>query len=248
MPLTLTTVADLKIAIAGYMQREPSVFVRTVGNSSLDLLLLACNNARLYAERLVDFEYSRQDCKVEVDIAEGGSLAFATEVDDENVGVDVKKIVTPFIPALDGTKFPVELWSRKKWNDKVRRKFELARPVDNFANLPQWFSVSPFVVVKEGRTVFVAPSDSSQFPTNPFDLHFNVVAWLPKYMDGTEDDFLIENCFDWMLFYSISQLNFYLKEDERVVLSANVLKDTWDSVIKWNSELSMNSTDDTNLD
>ena len=244
----VTTVTQLKIAIAGYMQREPSVFVRTVGNASVDLLLFACNNARLHAERLVDFEYSRQDCKVEVDRTDGGSLAFATEVDDVNTGVSVKKIVSPFLPAQDGTRFPVELWSRKKWNDKVRRRLESFQPRDNRSTFPELFAQTPFVVVQEGRTVFVAPADETQFPTNPFDLYFNVVSWLPSYVTGSEDDFLLEFGLDWMLFYSIHQLNFYLKEDERVMVSSDVRRDTWDSLVKWNSELTMSSTDDTKLD
>ncbi len=248
MPITLTTVNDLKIAIAGYMQREPSVFIRTVGNNTFDLLLLACNNARLYAERLVDFELSRQDCKVTVSRDEGGSLAFATEIEDENTGVSIKKIVSPFVLHADGNTYPVELWSRKKWDDRVRRKALNVRPDDTTNSTNWWFAGSPFVIVQEGRTVYVAPVDVGMFPSEEFDLYFNVVSWLPKYATGDEDDFLLENCFDWMLFYSISQLNFYLKEDERVVLSDNVLKDTWNSVVKWNFELTDSSTDNANLD
>lgn len=245
-----TTVAELKIAIAGYMQREPSVFVRTVGNTSFDLLLQACNNARLHAERLVDFEYSRQDCKVEVDREDGGSLVFATEIEDENTGVNVKKIVSPFLQSQDLTRLPVELWSRKKWNDRTKRKVAGWQPRDNrmAVSVSEMYALQPFVVVQEGRTVFAAPVNDEQFPTNPFDVYFNVVAWLPKYETGEEDDFLLEYAFDWMMFYSIHQLNFYLKEDERVMVSADVRKDTWDSLVKWNGELTMSTTDDTNLD
>ena len=240
------TAAQLRTAVAGFMQRDPAVFVR----GDVDLLLVATNNARLYAERRVDFELSKVDVLVpNVDLLNGANITTAVLRSDGTTPVRIKKIITPFLGLNNGqgpAAYPVDLWTRKKWNDRVKARYEAARPTDteDFA----FITDAPFVVIQDGNTVFVAPPDVSAFPINPFPLWFNVVQWLPPYVDGTENDFVLDNCFDWMMFYCISQLNFYLKEDERVSLSATMLKDTWDSLVTWNNELIKSATDDVDLD
>ena len=240
------TAAQLRTAVAGFMQRDTTVFVR----GDVDLLLVAVNNARLYAERRVDFELSKIDVVLPVvDLLNGADLSTAVLATDLTTPVRVKKIITPFIGLHGGAgpgNYPVDLWSRKKWNDRVKMRWEAARPTDteDYA----FITDAPFVVVQDGSLVFITPPDSSAFTVNPFPLWFNVVRWLDPYVDGTENDFLLDNCFDWMMFYCISQLNFFLKEDERVNLSAKMLADTWDSLVKWNNELIMSSVDDVDLD
>jgi hypothetical protein len=236
----------LKVTVAGFMQRDPTIFLRTVGATTVDLLLQAANNARLYAERKIDFELSKTDVDVPaVTLNDGGNLNNAVLHSDGTTPVRIKKIITPFIPMSNGHQYPVDLWDRKKWDDRVKARFEAARPTDteDFA----FITDAPFVVIQSGNVVYVTPPDVSQF-TSTFKLFFNVVAWLPTYEDGTENDFLLDNAFDWMMFYCISQLNFYLKEDERVAISEKMLADTWDSLVKWNNEMIMSSVDTTDLD
>lgn len=234
----------LKATVASFMQRDPAVFSRTVSSLTIDLLLQAANNARLYAERRIDFELSKVDVDIPaVDINNGGNLANAV-LHGTATAVAVKKIITPYLPMADGTQYPVDLWDRKKWDDRVKARYEKQRPTD--PSMLVRLTTAPFVVIQTGNTVFVAPNDASQFTTS-FTLYCNVVRWLPAYTAGTETDFLLDNCFDWMLFYCISQLNFYLKEDERVMISDKMLNDTWDSMVKWNNELIMSSVDTTDL-
>lgn len=236
----------LKVTVAGFMQRDPTVFQRTVGATSVDLLLQAANNARLYAERKIDFELSKVDVDVPgMTTGNGGNLMNAVLHSDGVTPARVKKIITPFLPASDGTQYPVEFWDRKKWDDRVRARYEKQQPTD--PSMLVRLTTAPFVVIQAGNTIYVAPNDASQFTTT-FTLYLNVVRWLPPYLDGTENDFLLDNCFDWMMFYCISQLNFYLKEDERVAISEKMLEDTWDSMVKWNTELIMSSVDTTSLD
>lgn len=250
------TVNMLKLAIAGFMQRDPGVFVRGEQPNTVDLLLQACNNARLYAERRIDFELSKCDVTIaDVSLTNGGSLEDAVLKDSNPAeAVRVKKIITPYLPLADaGDVYPVDLISRKSWDENVKRRFSLASPKDRIDLAT--FTTAPFVLVQDGNLIFVTPADTSQFDST-FTVSANVVRWLDAYVQGDvnmtaqsdQNDFLLDNCFDWMLFYGITQLNFYLKEDQRVQLSSSMLKDTWDSMVTWNNELIKASSDDVNLD
>lgn len=240
------TSAQLKTAVAGFMQRDPSVFIRGTGVSQVDVLLLAMNNARLYAERLVDFELAKDQVDFpDVSLTDGVDMSTAV-LHGTTTPADVKKIVVPYLPLADGTNYPVDLWTKRAWSDKLKRRYESARPTDtsDYAQLTE----APFVVIQNGTTLMVAPADTTAFPSSTFTLSADCYLWLPTYVTGTESDFLLDKCFDWMLFYCVSQLNFFLKEDERVQLSAAILKDTWDALVNWNNTLMTANTDDIDLD
>ncbi len=242
---SIKTSAQLKNAIAGYMQRLPSVFVRGTVPDQIDLLLVAMNNARLYAERLIDFELSKSTVDFpETTLTEGTELENAV-LHGTTTPAEVKKVTVPYLPLADGTYYPVDLWTKRTWSDRIKRRFESAKPTDSsdFAQITE----VPFTVIQHGTTLFVVPADTTAVQS-PFTLSADCFLWLPDYVDGTETDFLINHCFDWMMFYSVHQLNFYLKEDERVALAQSVLNDTWAAVVRWNDELHKANTDDVDLD
>lgn len=245
MPNTFT-VADLKTAVAGFMQRPQTTFVRTDMTPNLDLLLVACNNGRLYAERRIDFELAKLQAYIEgVSPLNGASLSTAKKMSDDSP-VSLKKIITPYLSFNNGSgQYPIDLWTKKKWADRVKARFEGAKPTDTseFA----FITDSPFVLVQDGPNIFVAPGDTTAL-TDPFIVYLDAIAWLPNYTLGTQTDFIIQNCFDWMMFYCVDELNYYLKEDERVMLSKQQLEDKWNSVILWNDQLIASSVDDIDLD
>ena len=68
------------------------------------------------------------------------------------------------------------------------------------------------------------------------------------YVDGTQTNFLLDYCFDYMMFRTIYELNFYLKEDSRVELSDKLMESIWDNVQKWNYTIIGNTVSDNSLD
>ena len=239
------TSAQLKVAVAGFLQRDPAVFLRS---PDTDLLLNACNNARLYAERRVDFELAVTQVHIPgMTLNEGGSLLSAVLASDDTTPVAIKKIRTPYIPLHHpGHYFPVCLTSKKKWDDRIKVRWEGAHPHDraDFAYLTD----SPFEVVQSGNSVFIAPPNARMYNAGTLTIAADVIAWLPRYVDGTEEDFLLDFCFDWLTYRAVQELNFYLKEDERVQISASFVKEAWDALVIWNNELQASAVDDTNLD
>jgi hypothetical protein len=67
-------------------------------------------------------------------------------------------------------------------------------------------------------------------------------------LTADEEDFLLESCFDWLMYRAIWELNFYVKEDERVQLSQTLITDAWNAMRSWNENLISQSTDDVDLD
>ena len=226
----LNTQSNLATAIAGFMHRDAKVFLR----DGFDLLLQSCNNARLYAERMVDFEYAIANVTIPaVDLHNGASLSTAV-LTGTTTPANVKKIMTPWLGEIGGTQFPVDLVDKRTWNDRLKRRFEGARPRDTADYA--FITDSPFVCVQTGNTIFVAPADNKALG-GTFPIFLDAWLWLPPYVDGTETDFLLANCFDWMLYRCIYELNFFLKEDERVMLSTRLMENSWDALVKWNNEL-----------
>lgn len=240
------TSGQLKLAVAAFLQRKTLDFQRTEdgGTTIWDVLLQAMNNARLFAERQIDFEYSKVAVLLpNISVLNGGSLDNAVLFSDKTTPVRVKKILSPFLPIdTASTQFPVDLMTKKSWNERTKRRFEGARPTDtsDFA----FITDAPFALVQFGKQIMVVPPDSTAFRVDPFSAFADVVQWLPDYVDGTETDFLLDFCFDWLMYRTIQELNFYQKEDERVTLSDKVVATAWNAVIQWNNELTQSMADD----
>jgi len=64
---------------------------------------------------------------------------------------------------------------------------------------------------------------------------------------GSETDFLLDNCFDWLQYRAIYELNFFLKEDERVQISDALMKDAWLACLSWNENMIKQAVDNVNL-
>ena len=214
-------------------------------STTLDLVLQACNNARLYAERMIDFELAVATVTVpSVDTFNGADLSTAV-LYGTSTAVSIKKIMTPFLAMGDGTQFPVDLWDKKKWNDRLKSRYEGASPRDrkDYACITD----SPFIVVQNGSKIFVAPADSNVVGGTQI-VYLDAYLWLPPYVTGMENDFILDNCFDWLMYRCIHELNFFLKEDERVALSTKLMQESWDAMVKWNNELIKSAVDDVDLD
>lgn len=65
---------------------------------------------------------------------------------------------------------------------------------------------------------------------------------------ANETDFLLTNCFDWLMYASVEELNCYLKEDERIKLDADLVKRSWEGVVRWNDNYIRQEVEDTDMD
>jgi hypothetical protein len=178
-------------AAASYAQRKREDFVK----NGFDCLLRACNNARLFAERQVDFELSRVSVTVpNVDLNSGGSLDTAV-LFGTSTPVNVKKIKRPFITfAGNSSAVPVGFYGRDNWLGRLRRLWEKVIPAQTSSvsvqSLQQFWSrefvatLQPYSVIQMGRTIYVAPADL-QALGQTFPIHLDVLSFLPDYGSST---------------------------------------------------------------
>jgi len=68
-------------------------------------------------------------------------------------------------------------------------------------------------------------------------LNANIMANGEAFQIGTFSNFFLEFCFDYMLMQSLVELNFFLKEDQRVSISEKALERAWNNVKNWNSTI-----------
>ncbi len=237
------TYREFKAQVAAYMNRDANSFKK----GTLDLLDRAINMARRHAEREHNFELARCSVKVTVNLTSGGTLSSAVDYDDPDVSISVKRIERAFLPTSEGTYVPIELAGRGKHMERLKRGFRGATTLSELVGISAW--VPNYSLSQQGDKIYLHPGDTAAYNNaSSVVVALDVVKFLEPYALDADTDFLLENAEDWLLFRSIFELNFFLKEDERVPVSANALREAWESVVKWDSQLINGATDDTTLE
>lgn len=60
---------------------------------------------------------------------------------------------------------------------------------------------------------------------------------LPWLVNDSDTNFLLENCWDFILLRALKRFNIYLKEDNRVPITNEELGEEWDSILEWDAKI-----------
>lgn len=248
-------ITDFRKQVAGFMNRTEASFVV----NGYDLLARAVLKARMWAQRRHNFEFARMSVSLpSVSLAEGGLLSTAVNTQDVTEPVLVKIIERAFLPFQDDSAafFPIEIISRAAHMTRLKRRFSDA--VTTRAYEATGTTVpAQFAMVQQGERVYLIPPGGGAYGygTSAVNLRLDVVRFMPDYSFGNIDedddvltDFFLEYCEDFMLLRSLVELNFFLKEDQRVPISAQAMEDSWKSVLAWDTSLVSGTSDDITLD
>lgn len=207
----------LREAILGCVSRAKSSF-QAGGQNFADL---AINNAVIYAQRNWDFQFLFGD--VSVLCNPRGSMLSA--VDECNCPVKLKRIVKAF-----GLAEPTG--HRDLAIPYLSRGSQVSD--HTMANRNSCLGYDGIKVVHTGENVYLSPA-----PADPtaYKLHFYAVRWLPRLTRDTDTNFLFEYGFDFLMYRSIVELNFFIKEDERFGVNTKLLNDAWGSLTAWDVTL-----------
>lgn len=209
----MSTFYDLKQVVLGCISRINSSF-NTGTNNFVDI---AINNAVIYAQRRVDFEWNKGIVKIAANPY--GSIMIAQ--DSEGQAVQVKRIIKAF-----GVSEP---------NDNSHSIPYLSRVgqiADNTNRREQHMTCTGPKVIHEGMRVSLVPA-----PEGAHDLWFYAVKWMPRLTKGEDTNFLFTYAFDWLMYRSILELNFFIKEEERFPVTQRMLDDAWNTVVAWDANL-----------
>lgn len=239
------TVTDLRKAVAGFLNRDESYFV----SNGFDNLLQACNNARLYIERCENFEFNRVQVQLDsVSITNGGSLTNAKLLGTAT-SVSIKQLQRAFL-ALDGGvgTFPVEIIGRDTHMKRQQRRYAMLTNT-NPSGQPIPSVLMPFAVVQMAQTVYPIPNRADAFgSSSTVTLYFDAWKWMAPYTTGgTENDFLLDYAFDYMLYKTAAELRVFMKDSQEVQVAGTMAKDAYASVKNWNATIIGQSTDDVTL-
>ena len=245
------TLAEFKVTVAAYMQRDATSFV--VGTT--DLLTRSINMARRWAERQRNFELCKLAAYLPaVDTINGKALSATVKMSDRITPVAVKTVLKGYLPVTVGgipninPSFPIDVISREKLLMESQRAYGNVTQITNYAPPQQTSSFNGFRLVRWEEMVYITPNSPELLGAATINLGMDVVQWLPAYVATDSTDFFLEYCEDFMLFRTVAFLNTMIKEDQRVPISASFLKDSWQTVIAWDSSLISNSAEDANLD
>src|SRR6266436_403196 len=236
------TLKDLRMAVAAFATRNESDFLI----SGQDCLLLAINLAKDAAQRAVDFEAAKVSTQLVISVLNGGDVS----------GMTIYGTTTPVLPkslkraflSVGTLPIPVELISRDVYVQRIKRRFSGLSSLASVTDVITSFAPFPFVVIQVGTTVQIFPADTTQLGSGNVTLFFDILQWLPDFVQLIDGSFLFDFAFEYMIFRTLYYLNFLLKEDQRVAITSKMLDDTWTNVVQWNATYIASSTDDASLD
>ena len=215
--------------LCSYMGKSRDFF----DDGQTDKALMATNNAKRFIERRRDFELSKTTVSVEVPGDNNGVLM--DECTDIYTGelVKVKKPYAAWKQNSQGALYPVSLVSDKGLFDRINRQADLGQIMLDAKQATM--VAKPMLYLTGGRLFSYPPSTE----TIPYQL--NVYAWLKRYgLDEADPqyvqtDFLMEYCSDYLLYRAMTELNVFVKEDQRVGISQTKMTEAWDAVVAWDS-------------
>jgi len=74
-------------------------------------------------------------------------------------------------------------------------------------------------------------------PQNDRFLLLNLHIWLPELVNPTDTNFLLENCYDFIILKCLRRMNILLKEEARTMITDAELQEGWESCLQWDSEV-----------
>jgi len=198
--------------VAGYMNRVATDFVV----NGVDILADAINDARRAAQRDIDFVACQ--CQGFMTIANGGtSLSTMKTTPGGATSIAVKKVKAVWTYANNGG-----VYQRTGQLLPVANHTELVTELVTMEGVGSASTKGYFY--QQGETLFMVSQ-------GPVDVLCDVVKWMPDG-SGTSEDFLLTDYKDYILLKTVEQLNFFVKEDQRVQISQGAMRDRLDSVLR----------------
>lgn len=162
--------------------------------------------------------------------------------------MDLKKVLIGYLPFIDNTGVaPMKIYSKQQWADRrLRLAYEFTTL--RISEAKALLAATGFGIIMDGKRFFVDPQSPQVFGwQNALNVYFDGIRWLEDFGDTdwcqSHQQFLLDYCFDILLYRSIMELNFFLKEDERVNVSNAQWTTAWNNVINWNATIFGNTTD-----
>lgn len=229
------------------MKKVIAAFTRRSQESFGESLLIAINHAKDWAQREVDLEWMLRPATGVVPTFQQG----LNRQDIRNANGDrikVKTVRTALLRRSDGSEVPIPIISRQDYLNRVARIAGQQRRLDD-QNCSLTAHGINIQLISFGEQYYLVPASETAFgAASNIPIGFDVIEWIPDFTDDNQTHWLFDYAKDFMMFRSIVELNFLLKEDQRFNVSFSLLDNTWKNVKQWNSTFIGNTVEDPTLD
>ena len=219
----MSTFGALKDILLGHLTRQ-GVSMHTEGG--IDMVGAAVNSALVYIQRKRDFEWNKKTIKVSCN-PRGSILTQAVDLDTDTP-ITIKRIIQAYglIKPEDSGTPTVDYLSKTSRNTDLRMG-------KSCANIP--------AVIHSADSVVLSPT-----PNDQYFLYFEAVKWLPPLVADSDTNFIMTYGYDYMLYSSLQELNFYIKEDQRFEINTMLLRKAEEGLMQW--DMSLLSPTETEID
>ena len=177
----------------------------------------AINNAIIYAQRKCDFEWNKGVVSIRC-----APIGYIDQAFENNEQVRIKRIIKAFGPVDPGL-------SNNQSLPYLSRTSQIA---DDTLRKQNHCPCNGSRVIHDGQKVYHTPLIGE-----PHELYFYAVKWMPRLVKEQDTNFLLDYGFDYIMYRSIVELNFFIKEDERFQVNTSMVSDTWNSLLSWDASL-----------
>jgi hypothetical protein len=94
-----------------------------------------------------------------------------------------------------------------------------------------------------GMYAFLIADNVGLYPTpsEAKNILIHLHVFLDTLIDDTDTNYLLDNCYDYVLLKTLAKMSVYLKDDLRITVDDKEVAEAWDSVVQWNSEVTQTS-------
>lgn len=240
---------QLKAMVAALHQRNPE----DLQQGSVDLFLVAANNARKKAEKLHDFNEARCTAVLDIDGVEGGALSAAV-IAPTGVFSGVKSILTISGLRAGGEFVPLDFTKPEVSQERERFELELSNEFWPSARYPSDSQVLNRLgnasLVLRANTIYRFPQISGADSGEPLTVYIEGFGWLDDYTvdqldedaEGDAEDFLVEQGFEFLQWEIALELNyifhtFVFRQEGNAGSPEKKRDEAWRDLLIWDSNL-----------
>jgi len=210
----MTTIAQIRDVIYGYLQKTTTLEKAELTVGSMDLVLVALNNARKFAEMAHDWSFVEAECFV---TTSSRTLSPSTDTVWDAVWTTATLVGTNTSVSVrawrdwglyfEGVRIPLNVNTKR---GILTREMEMKSRANR-----NRYQGSTDTLIKPGRVeVVITGSRVKLVPavSEATTLYFDCFTWMDDYTEESDTDFFIKHGAQYMLWASLCELNKLVKQ------------------------------------
>lgn len=222
------TYANFKDMVCSYSNRLAALYA-TVG--SQDVVLIAMNDARRQAQRLYKFNLAKRTAFVKLSLLPQSTLTdFDVDPSGSGAAVIVNRLDELWEYGTTTVASTTVYYPTKQLDTRRRAELTYASPNRTWPATSSAAAITDSFAYTVGTSVY-----HSNLTTQTWFMAY-IVEFLAEHDGGSSEDMFLTYFADWLKWATLANLNYWLKENERVNIDAALVSQLWNSVTQFDSQ------------